>query len=132
MDGSTFIPAPPRIHRKRKRVTATSPVSPLTLVSATYEPGDSVTLTFDRAIDIDALDAAAVVLMDGEYAFGRFVGSAGASLASATTVVVPLTMGEGWLTAGVRLTVSAANGIVASEDGAAWAGVTELELPFGF
>jgi hypothetical protein len=32
---------------------------------------------------------------------------------------------------GVHMTATSANGIVAAGDGVAWAGVAELELPFG-
>lgn len=120
--------------RQRRIKVATpktrSPVLPLTLVSASYAPGDAVTLAFDRAIDIDSLDASAIVVRDGQYAFAQFVGGEGATLDGASTVVVPLAMGEGWSDPGVRLSVGANSGIVAA-DGGTWAGVSDVELPFG-
>jgi hypothetical protein len=98
-------------------------------VSAAYDPGAAVDLTFDRAIDIAGMDPASVVVSDGEYGF-QYAGTEESELLSPTTLrVVLVGVGE-WSEPGITMTASAANGIVAEGDGAAWAGATELGLPY--
>ena len=53
-----------------------------------------------------------------------------AELVNPTTVRVALNAIGGAMTPGVHLTAGAANGIVAADDGGAWAGVVELALPW--
>ena len=65
-----LIPAPPLYPRKRKprpKAQPTPPAPPvaLVLVSAVYEGGAAVTLTFDRPIDIAGLDGSSVIVDDG-------------------------------------------------------------------
>jgi hypothetical protein len=49
---------------------------------------------------------------------------------SPTTLRVFLAGIAEWIGEGVTISVSAANGIVAADDGGAWAGATDLALPF--
>ena len=106
----TTKPKPLRFQKKRP---TTLPTPPLTLVAAVYEVGSHVELTFDRAVDASAMDAASVIVNDGDVA--NFVyGGVDASQ-----------------TDGPRVVRVSLNGIVAAGDGAAWAGVTALALPFG-
>ncbi|HEV7298269.1 MAG TPA: hypothetical protein VGN72_02820, partial [Tepidisphaeraceae bacterium] len=64
------IPGPQRKWRKRpietKRTPTPPPPAPLTLVSAVYdgEVDLVLTLTFSRAIDVDAIDGAAIIVND--------------------------------------------------------------------
>ena len=105
-------------------------VVPLTLVSAVYEIADTITLSFDRAIDISAFNPSAVLVDDGEFEDTLFEATIEATLLTPQTVQIglnPIDVGTG---ATVRLTATSASGIVAVDDGAAWAGVTALELPF--
>ena len=125
---------PPRYPRKHGRViepvASPTPVVPLTLVAAVYDPEFGVELTFDRAVDVAGFEGAAIVVTDGEYTFAQHVGTA-ATLVGPTMVRVTLVAGEPWVTPGVRLSAAAGNGIVASEGGAAWAGVSDVVVPFG-
>jgi hypothetical protein len=125
-------PAPPFIRHERKRaLTAPTPPAALTLVAATYEGGAYVELTFDRAVDIAALDASAVVVSDGDVTGFQYAGTAESFLVGPTVLRVMLAAVEEGAEPGVTMTAGAGNGVVASGDGAAWAGVSALELPFG-
>jgi hypothetical protein len=120
----------PYIARMRRVASSEAPpVVPLMLDSAAYDPGAAVDLTFNRAIDIAGMDPASIVVSDGDYGF-QYVGTADSALLSPTTVrVVLLGIGD-WTEPGITMTASSANGIVADGDGAAWAGVTDLALPW--
>jgi len=61
---------------------------------------------------------------------GYSAGQGGATLVDPMTVQVPLDRIGDSSESGVHLFVSASSGIVASGDGAAWAGVRDLALPF--
>jgi hypothetical protein len=131
MKQDVFTPAKRRVGRRRRQGVPSSPApAGLTLVAATYDPDTSVDLTFDRPIDVGAFDGAAVVVEDGEIVGAKYDGQGGATLLNPTTVRISL------LEVGppdgppVTLSASAANGIVAADDGGAWAGVTGLVLPF--
>ena len=60
----------------------------------------------------------------------RYVGGGPVEQVGPASVLVPLDEDGEFVGTGVRLTVTAGNGIVAVDDGAAWAGVTDVELPF--
>jgi hypothetical protein len=123
------IPAKPPRHRKRKSVPASSAPAPLVLVSAVYDAGAGVTLTFDRAVEIGAMDAGAITVNDGAI-MGFVYEGVVASPSGPAMVVVDLGGVEESSDPVTQLTATAANGIVAADDGGAWAGVTDLELPF--
>ena len=127
----TFILAKLRHGRKRRSVEPTQ-TPPLMLVSATYshfEPA-YIVLAFDRAIDIAALDGSAIGVVDGTINSLEYDGTGGASLLNATTVKIFLTeLGITPATVTV-LNATAINGIVATDDAGAWAGASELNLPF--
>ena len=129
----------PLIYRRRAGVTKprkTPPAPPtppvaLVLVSASFDTDDfSVVLAFDRAVDASALDAAQITLDDGVYAAGSFVGSGPATVINPTTIKVFLEEIGGPTVPDVELSATAATGIVATDDGGTWAGVTALVLPF--
>jgi hypothetical protein len=118
-------------HRATVRAARQAPASAPTLMSAAYDPGGpTLTLGFDQAVDADAFDGAAITVNDPLSLSASYDGTGGATLVSPTTVEVSLTMTG--LPSGtvVTLDATAANGIVASGGGAAWAGVTGLELPW--
>ena len=132
-----IIPPPKKFPRKRtteKPPAGSPPPTPpppvLTLVSAVYEAGQYVALTFDRPIDFAGLDVAAVSVADGDVADYRYVGSGTPMEAGAATVEVLLNGVAAGADPGVRLTVGPGNGIVAADDGGTWPGVDGLSLPF--
>ena len=102
----------------------------LNLVAATYEEVVSVSLTFDRPIDIGALAGGQITVDDGAVAGILYAATGVATLTDPQTVRIELV--EIGLSGGpgTRLTASAASGIVAVDDGGTWGGVSELELPF--
>ena len=125
----------PRFRKRRgktRRVPPAPPAPPveLVLVSAIYDAGAAVTLTFDRAIDIAELDGAVVVVEDGVHSQFRYAGTAGATLLSPETVQIELAGVEEFVGPDIRLNVGITNGIVAVDDGGTWLGASDLELPF--
>lgn len=125
-----FVARPTPRRRKRRGVGSLPPVVvPLTLVSASYEVGTSVTLTFDRAVVVDGSDPSQVVVDDGGQTGQQWLG-AGATLDGPATVVVSLVEGSATPAFATLLNATAATGFVAADDGGTWAGVTELELPW--
>ena len=121
-----LIPVPPK---SRKRDAKRRAVRPLKLVAATYTEGTSVTLTFDRAVEVAGIDVAAITVAD-EAAGYLFEGTGAATPLSETSVLVPLVDVEQSPVAGTLLTAGAGTGIVADDDGGTWAGVTDLALPY--
>src|SRR4051812_40580631 len=129
-----LIPTPPKFRRRRspaKRTqTPAPPPAALTLVAAEYESGDWVRLTFDRAIDIAAIDGSQVIVEDDDETGSRFDGSAGASLIAPATVQLSLNRIGTASESGTHLLASESTGIVAVGDGGTWVGVEDLGLPF--
>src|SRR5688572_13971603 len=108
-------PAKPRRHRARKQAPSASPGAPLTLVSAAYDVGGSVTMTFDRAVDVGGIVPGAFVVHDGPTGFTY----EGISVFdhSGAMVGVELTGIAEYEGPAVLLDVAAPNGIVAADDG---------------
>ena len=128
---------PPVVYRphregktKKPVQTPTPPPAALTLVAATYEEVVSVSLTFDRAIDIGALAGGQITVDDGAVAGILYAATGVATLTDPQTVRIELS--EIGLSSGpgTQLNASAASGIVAVDDGGTWGGVADLELPF--
>jgi hypothetical protein len=104
----------------------------LNLVAATYDVDtQSVTLVFDRAVDVSTFDPAEITLQDGIYTAGSFVGSGPATVVNPTTIQVFLEQIGSPTVSDVELSATAFTGIVAVDDGGTWAGVSDLVLPFG-
>jgi hypothetical protein len=129
-----FVPSVPKFRKRYKplkRKGAEAPPVAIVLASATYDiETESVILTFDRAVDASAYDPAAITVQDGEFAVGLFVGSGPATVVNPTTIQVFLEQIGSPTVSDVELSATAASGIVAVDDGAAWAGVTGLALPW--
>jgi hypothetical protein len=134
-----------RVRRRPRRRTRgeggqPSPPSPppppppavLVLVSATYDVSTpSVRLTFDRAISLAGFDGAAVVVDDAADSGNQYQGTGGAFLVTPQSVEIFLVDPATATGTGTTLTVTAANGIVASVPPAGtWPGVLDLPLPF--
>jgi hypothetical protein len=126
----------PEIPARRHRKTTPPSVPPappaaLVLVAASYDiETESVILAFDRAVDAAAYDPAAITVQDGVYAGGLFVGSGPATVVNPTTIQVFLEQIGSPTVSDVELWATALTGILATDDGGTWAGVTALVLPF--
>jgi hypothetical protein len=125
----TFPPPPFRYHNGPAKGKALR-VAPLKLVSAVYDPGQAVILTFDRPIDIAAMEVGTIHLDDGEISGIRYQGFGAPELGDPMTVIVWLKDISRDPSPGVHLTADAGNGVVARGGGAAWGGVRDLALPF--
>ncbi len=102
----------------------------LMLVAAEYDSATgNIELTFDRDIDIAGIVVGDVSVNDGPESI-RFVGFGAATLVTPTKVVIALVEDGGQGGPLVTLSAGAGNGIVAVDDGAAWAGAADVELPF--
>jgi hypothetical protein len=118
-----------RGHAKKSAPPAAAPV----LVAAELVPdGDFayVRLTFDRPVDVAALDAARVQVAEGPPAGTLWQGAGAGTLVAPDAVRIDLQPFDPFGGAGTTLTATADTGIVAAEGGAAWAGVSGLALPF--
>jgi hypothetical protein len=133
-----LIPGPILFRRRRDRrprppLAPPAPAS-LALVQASYQPGGqgepSIRLMFDRAIDASGLVGNQIVIADGSIAGLRFDAMGDVTIIDPQTIEMGLTDIESFAGPDVRLTASAASGIVAVDDGGTWAGVTDLLLPF--
>jgi hypothetical protein len=87
-------------------------------------------LTFDRAVDIDAIDVTQFEVFDGVNFGFQYVGTEPATLVDPVTVEINLNGVTEYAEPNTILDATAANGIVASGDGAEWAGAADLALPF--
>ena len=120
-----LIPVVPQLHRRRRSKAAPA----LTLVRATYVSGTSLTLAFDRPIDVSAL-VGGVILVDDGPAGTQYEATLGAVLVDPQTVRLALIDLTGFAGPDVRLNAAAGNGIAPAGGGAAWAGVSNLLLPY--
>ncbi len=103
----------------------------LSLVSASYDKAAyTVTLEFDRAIDVSALDGSVIFVDDAAEHDERYAATGAAVLVDPSTVEVGLVMIGPAIEPDTHLTAEPGNGIVAVDDGGTWAGVVSLALPF--
>ena len=129
-----IIPPPKEYRRPRPRASKKkAPPAPLTLVEAEFTfvgPGATLRLEFDRAIVVALFDPAQITVEDPSGTGWAYVGTGVVDTPNPQTVVVE--MGQTTEAAGSLDVMSAtgATGIVAVDDGAAWAGVSNLELPY--
>jgi hypothetical protein len=130
-----LLPATPQFRRKRggpKKASTGAPPgpTPLTLVSAIYDPGPpSLLLTFDRPIDASANIFEAFLLADVET-YHQYLMPYDWSAPDAFSVEFILVPTEPASGLGVHLNAAEGNGIVALADGQPWPGCTNLLLPF--
>src|SRR3954447_20055223 len=116
--------------RLRKREPKARGLKMLKLVAVAFDAvAHRVDLTFDRPVGIAAMDPTKVVVDDSDDGL-RFRGSGTPTLLAPAVVRVTLT-NLGAIEAPVTLlTAGAPTGIVADDNAAQWAGVTNLVLPF--
>jgi hypothetical protein len=131
-----LIVPPPKVRKSRwepKGVVNVSPPSPvpLTLQAASYDPiGLTLTLVFDRAIDVSGFDGSQVTVNDGAYNLQAYSGADSPTLSDAVTVVIVLDVVMGTEAGDVTMDASPASGIAAVDDGGTWDGASSLVLPF--
>jgi hypothetical protein len=129
-----LIPTIPIFRKRHGRERPPARVLPLSLVQATYlsggEGGPAIRLAFDRAIDVSGLVGTQIVIADGSINGLRYDAQGDLTVIDPQTIEIGLVDIESWAGPDVRLTASAASGIVAADDGGTWAGVTNLMLPF--
>ena len=114
----------PQVKKHRvKRVWPSSANAAPVLLSALYDPGISVLLTFDRAITVAGLLPAAITVDDPETVGRTLVGI---DYESAGDNAVRIYLENSGASTGLATVLNATtpNGIVATSGGAAWAGVT--------
>ena len=130
MPSPLFIPATPRVHRKRRAVEAQlpGPVA-LTVVAADYEESVWLWLTFDRAVDIAGLVGSAIHVNDPSNGT-LFAATGPATLNEPTVLQLGLVVVTDSSSGELSVTATSSTGIVAVDDGGTWGGVTNLELPF--
>jgi hypothetical protein len=119
-------------HRRKRRSVVSAPLPPgaLTLVSAWFDDTGFVILGFDRAIDIAGLVGSAIVVnapIVTDFAYAATGPTALEDPATVRISVVEIGPASGDIDV---LNAGAGNGIVAVDDATAWAGVSDLELPF--
>ena len=130
-----LTPVPP-IYRKRRgraKASGANPTPPLalTLVEASFATDDyvSVRLTFDRAVDATGIDGTQITL--GVNEFGYLYNATGAVVVlDPQTIEITCVQIGGFEGEQSVLNATALSGIVAVDDGGAWAGVNDLALPY--
>lgn len=125
-----FTPAPkPRRHKRKTIQTNSPPVEPLILTACDWEPGATITMTFDRAIDVSGMEGSQIQVVDGSGTGFLYAATGEAEMIDPTTIVIALNVVEASFDPGPRLNASASNGIVASDDEGAWAGIENAPIP---
>ena len=106
-----------------------TPVGPV-LIAATWETDSFVLLTFNRDVELSESADPSQLRVDDQSGTGwAFVGTE-STLAGPQQVHVEITHSGSAVGTGVKLTVGEGFGVLAAEGGAAWAGVSDLALPF--
>ena len=101
----------------------------MSLTAASYDGGlPSVSMSFDREINIDAFDPSSIIVKSDESGT-EWVGVDGWTTDPVTMQVELAVLGP-YAGSDTRLSVSADNGIVGADDGAIYPGVSDLVLPF--
>ena len=125
---------PPAVFRKRHRQPkqkAKAAAKALTLTAAVYDSDELLlVLTFDRAVDVSGIVGAAILVDDQQHNDATFAATGAVELVSEAVVQIGLELVGDSTGVGVFLNAAAGNGIVAVDDGGAWAGATDLVLPF--
>ncbi len=129
-----LVPPPVPYRRRRGRVKPAPvppPGAPLMLVSGDYNENDeTLTLQFDRAINIAALNGTAITVRDGSTDNTTYNGAGAVSMLDPKTIYLTLVPVGPYDVPGVTMTATGQSGIVAVNDGGTWAGATNLALPF--
>src|SRR4051794_37881134 len=106
---------PPPLKYPRKRIPVAKPRSgprALVLVLATYDPKTSVTLGFDREIDMSGMDGSQITVSDGAFTGETYTATGVVTVLNPTTVRIRLVFSAAYPGAGITLNATGANGIV--------------------
>ena len=128
-----LVARPIKFRKRRAKARAASeqrpPAAAPVLVSASFEASELLlTLVFDRAVTIGgAFEGTSVAVRDGDNLFD---GAGGVIQLDPVTITVGMVLQDVQPGTGTTLTATDATGIVAATGGAAWAGATDLELPY--
>ena len=129
-----YVPAKRRVYRNREkpvRIPPAPPTEPLVLVAGFYQADEAyVMLSFDRAVDISAIDGSKIRVDDPFDGMCSYLATGYAQQISDTMIQLGLVEDGPTSASDVLLNVTAANGIVAVNDGGPWAGVSDQSLPF--
>ena len=128
----TPLPFQPRkspVRRPRPQPAPAPPAAPV-LVAATCDEAPTLTLVFDRPVDVSGIDVALIRVDYASLGFS-YVGFGEPTVLDPVTVRLAMTGVEEYMGPGIVLTAAAGNGIVAADAGLPWAGVSGMELPFG-
>ncbi len=126
-----MIIVPPNLRRKRSPDPTIPTIPPFSLVSAIYSINDSlVTLTFNRAINIDDTDTHAFKVYDGVYV-DQILDGATYGPYESNGIIIYFDQIEAYSGTGCTMNVTAGNGIKDAITGAAWGGVSGYELTIG-
>ena len=102
---------------------------PLVLQAAQYDNSiQSLTMQFDRAINIDQLDSSQITVDDGINNHAVLGNGGNASLVDPATVILYLSPIDAYGGDQVLLNATALTGIVAVDDGGTWAGVDGMVI----
>jgi hypothetical protein len=125
-----FTTARPRRQRKRKQIVLAAPPDPNApvLVSAEFVLGFAVDFSFDRALNVTGIVPSAFIL-DDQTSGNRWRGT-GASMIFFENFRMNMEIIGPAQGTGLRLSVSAGNGVLSQVDGTPWPGVANLELPY--
>ena len=107
------------------------PPLPLALVSASFSPikgGGSLSLTFDRAVDVSGFSPASVTV--DHIGLNLHYVATGIAFHLNALVIIAMASAGPTTHLSTVLNADAANGIIAVDDGGAWPGVVDLGLPF--
>jgi hypothetical protein len=124
---------PPQFRPNRRAPKAKAAARPpvpvaLTLVAASYDSvALTLLLTFDRAIDISGMDGSQISV-DDQVEGNRFLAEGSPTMSDPQSVLIELTYVGPASGSLVLLNAAAGNGIVAVDDGGAWAGVVDWVL----
>ena len=125
----TPTPLPFRRRRGRPRRPAPPPLA-LALVGASFSDVTTILrLTFNKPVDVSGIFPGNLVVDDGASGT-QWEGQGPVTLVNPSTVEVGMFEVQAQAYPDTRLNAQAPTGIVAVEDGEAWAGISALLLPF--
>src|SRR3954471_15249385 len=105
-----MLTIPPPQYRKRNSFDEPKRTGTpaLVLVLGTYDPKTSVTLGFDREIDISAMDGAQISVSDGAFTGETYTATGVVTVLNPTTVRIRLVFSAAYPGAGIMLNATGA------------------------
>ncbi len=118
----------PLFFKRRKRRVTIAPAGPV-LLSADFSP-DYLTLSlyFDRAIDVAVFDPSKIVVADGTSSMKTYAAAGAYSIVSETGIEITMIETGDYIEAASVLNAAPGNGIVASSDASPWLGAADFVI----